>query len=210
MSSTGKFLPIQLIYIGKTPRSLPKYEFPASFSVGFTKNHWSNTDKSIEFFDEIIFPYLQQVKEEKGLPQEQHSLVIMDTFKGQDNGILRGFCSKNICEVVIVPHNLTNKFQPLDLTVNKAAKAFIQNQYNDWFSDQVARQLKSGKDSTDIKVSSKLSDLKPLHASWIVDLYKHMQGEDELILKGFKEAGIYEAINDAQEVFERVENPFRA
>ena len=210
VSSMGKFLPVQLIYTGKTPRSLPKYEFPASFSVGFTKNHWSNTDKSIELFDEIIFPYLQQVKEKKGLPQEQHSLVIMDTFKGQDNDILKKFCSKNRCEVVIVPHNLTNKFQPLDLTVNKAAKTFIQNQYNEWFSDQVARQLKSGKDPTDIKVSSKLSDLKPLHASWIVDLYKHMQGEDELILKGFKDAGIYEAINDTQESFERVENPFRA
>ena len=38
----------------------------------------------------------------------------------------------------------------------------------------------------------------------------HMQGEDELILKGFKEAGIYEAINDAQEIFERKENLFRA
>ena len=210
MSSTGKFLPIQLIYTGKTPRSLPKYEFPASFSVGFTKNHWSNTDKSIEFFDEIILPYLQQLKEEKGLPQEQHSLVIIDTFKGQNNDILKEFCSKNRCDVVIIPQNLTNKFQPLDLTVNKAAKRFIQHQYNDWFSDQVARQLKSGKDPTDIKVSSKLSDLKPLHASWIVDLYKYMQGEDELILKGFKEAGIYEAINDAQEVFERVENLFRA
>ena len=210
MSPTGKYLPIQLIYTGKTPRSLPKYEFPASFSVGFTKSHWSNTDKSIEFFDDIIFPYLQQEKEEKGLPQEQHWLVIMNNFKGQDNDILKEFCAKNRCEVVVVPHNLTNKFQPLDLTVNKAAKTFIQNQYNDWFSDQVARQLKSGKDPTDIKVSSKLSDLKPLHASWIVDLYKHMQGEDELILKGFKEASIYEAINDAQEVFERVENPFRA
>ena len=34
--------------------------------------------------------------------------------------------------------------------------------------------------------------------------------DDELILKGFKEAGIYEVINDAQEIFERVENPFRA
>ena len=43
-----------------------------------------------------------------------------------------------------------------------------------------------------------------------VDFYKHMQGEDELILKGFKEAGIYEAINDAQEIFERKENLFRA
>ena len=37
-----------------------------------------------------------------------------------------------------------------------------------------------------------------------------MQVEDELILKGFKEAGICEAINDAQEIFKRVENPFRA
>ena len=37
-----------------------------------------------------------------------------------------------------------------------------------------------------------------------------MQEVDELILKGFKEAGTYEAINDAQENFERVENTFRA
>ena len=41
--------------------------------------------------------------------------------------------------------------QPLDLPVNKAAKAFIQNRYNDWDSDQVVRQLKSGNDLTDIK-----------------------------------------------------------
>ena len=49
----------------------------------------------------------------------------MDTFKGQDNNKLRELCSENYCEVVIVPHNLTNKFQPLDLSVNKAAKAFV-------------------------------------------------------------------------------------
>ena len=67
MNSTRKFQPIQLIYSSTAPRSLPKYDFPVSFSVGFTKNHWSNTDKSIDFFDEIVFPYLQQVKEEKGL-----------------------------------------------------------------------------------------------------------------------------------------------
>ena len=68
--STVKFLPIQLIYTGTTPCSLPKYDFPVLFFVRFTKNHWSNTGKSIDFFDEITFPYLQQVKEEKGLPQE--------------------------------------------------------------------------------------------------------------------------------------------
>ena len=37
VSSTGKFLLIQLIYTGATPRILPNYDFPVSFSVGFTK-----------------------------------------------------------------------------------------------------------------------------------------------------------------------------
>ena len=104
------------------------------------------------------------------------------------------------CDRTSQPHQQTSA---IAFTIYKVAKTFIQNRYNDWFSDQVARQLKSGNDPTDIKVSSKFSDLKPLHASWIVDLYKHIQGEDELILKGFKEAGIYEAINEAQEIFER-------
>ena len=207
---TGKFLPIQLIYTGKTKRSLPKFKFPSSFSVTCTENHWSNTEKSIEFFEEIIFPYLEKVKIENGYPEEQHSLVIMDTFKGQDNDTLKELCSENNCEVVIVPHNLTNKFQPLDISVNKAAKAFIQNLYNEWFSNQVAIQLKHGIDPTDVKISSKLSDLKPLHASWIVDLYDHLSNEAEMIINGFDSAGITEAVNNAQTVFEKVENPFKS
>ena len=85
----------------------------------------------------------------------QHLFAIMGTFKGQDNSILQDFCSNNRCEIEIVPHKLTNKFQSLYLTVNKVVKAFFQNRYNDWFSDQVAWQLKSGNDPTDIKASSK-------------------------------------------------------
>ena len=51
----------------------------------------------------------------------------MDTLKGQDNDRLRELCSENYCEVAIAPYNLINKFQPLDMSVNKVAKAFIQN-----------------------------------------------------------------------------------
>ena len=93
----------------------------------------------------------------------------MDAFKGQDNDTLKKLCAKNNCDVVIVPYNLTNKFQPLDLSVNKTAKSFIQNKYNDWFADQVFTQLQSGKDPTNVKISFKLSDFKPIHTRWIVD-----------------------------------------
>ena len=72
--------------------------------------------------------------------------MIRFQFYGIKTVFFQGKNSKNVS-----PTNL----QPLDLTVNKAAKAFIQNRYDDWFSDQVAWQLKSGNDPTDIKVSSK-------------------------------------------------------
>ena len=42
VSATGEFLPMQLIYAGKTKRCLPKIEFPRSFNVTYTENHWSN------------------------------------------------------------------------------------------------------------------------------------------------------------------------
>ena len=190
VSLTGKFLPIQLIYKGKTKRSLPKFKFPSTFSLSYTENHWSNTEKSIGIFEQIIFPYLKMVKRENGYLEEHYARIIMDTF--------------------IVPHNLTNKFQPLDISVNKAAKAFIQNMYNEWFSNEVVTQLNRGVDPTEVKITSKLSDLKPLHASWIVDLYKHLKKETGMIIKGFDSAGITEAVNNAQSVYEKIENPFRS
>ena len=69
----------------------------------------------------IVFLYLVKVKEEICIPKEQYFLVIMETFKGQDNDILKKLCDKIFQEFVIVPHNLTNKFQPLDIFLSKPA-----------------------------------------------------------------------------------------
>ena len=69
----------------------------------------------------------------------------MGTFKGQDNDALKKLCAENNCDVVIIPHNLTNKFQPLDLSVNKATKSFIQNKYNDGLLIRYLRSFKMEK-----------------------------------------------------------------
>ena len=126
------------------------------------------------------------VKRENGYSEEQYALIITHIFKGQDNSRLRELCSENYCEVVIVPHNFTNKFQPLDISDNKTAKTFFQNMYNKWFSNEVATQLNRGVDPTEVKITSNLSDLKPLHASWIVDLYEHLKKRDRDDHKRFR------------------------
>ena len=41
-------------------------------------------------------------------------------------------------------------------------------------------------------MTSKLSDLKPLHASWIFDLYKPLKKETQMIMKGIDSTGITE------------------
>ena len=182
---------MQLIYAGETKRCLPKFTFPRSFHVTYTKNHWSNQLKVTEHFEKVIFPFLDQIKERMAYPKEQMSLVIMDTFKGQDNDELRKLCMSNNCEVVIVPHNLTNKFQPLDLSVNKAAKAFISEKYNTWMTNEISKQIKKGIAPPDVKVSLNLSVMiKPLLTKSIVDLHHYLKAEKAMILRGFKAAGI--------------------
>ena len=64
--------------------------------------------------------------------------------------------------------------------------------YNKWFSNKVATQLDQGVNSTEVEINSKLSDLKPLHASWIVDLYEHLKKKIGMVIKGFDSRGISE------------------
>ena len=210
ISMSGEFLPIQVIYEGKTKRCLPKYTFPASFDATFSENHWSNTEKSLSFFNKIVFPHFKNVRKAKGYPDEQMSLIIMDTFKGQDNDEVAKLCRKNNCALIIVPHNLTNKFQPLDITVNKPAKSFIKDKYNMWYTEQVAKQLNEGKAPADVEVSLNLSEIKPLHAKWIYEMYEYLRGRSDLVLNGFESAGITEAVEKSNKVFERIENLFLA
>ena len=129
------------------------------------------------------------------------SLILLDTFKGQDNNEVAKLCRKNNCALIIVPHNLTNKFQPLDITVNKPAKSY---------TEQVAKQLNEGKAPADVEVSLNLSEIKPLHAKWIYEMYEYLRGRSDLVLNGFESAGITEAVEKSSEVFERIENPFLA
>ena len=73
------------------------------------------------------------------------SLVIMDTFKGQNNEEVVELCRENNCVLIIVLYNLTNKFQPLDITFDKPAKSFIKEKYNIWYTKKITKQLNEAK-----------------------------------------------------------------
>lgn len=51
----GQFLPMQLIYSGKTTRSIPKIEFPKGFCLSANQKHFSNEEESVKLMKEIVF-----------------------------------------------------------------------------------------------------------------------------------------------------------
>ena len=61
-----------------------------------------------------------------------------------------------------------------------------------------------------VTVSLNLSEIKPLHAKSIYEMYEYLRGHSDLVLNGFESAWITEAVEKSNEVFERIENPFLA
>ena len=193
ISQSGDFLPMQLIYEGKTQRCLPQIDFPKDFNVTYTENHWSNEQKSIEFIQTIVLPFLKWKKEKLELPRDQKSMLIFYVFRGHTTEKVTNFIEEIDCVILRVPNNMTNYFQMLDLNVNGHAKEFLKKKFEEWYAGEVKKQLDEGKDIYDVNVSMKLSNMKPKHAQWIIGLYDHLRKNKEMIVKSWEMAGLQEA-----------------
>ena len=79
-----------------------------------------------------------------------------------------------------------------------------------WYTEQVAKQLNERKASAEAEVSFNLSETKPLHAKWIEEMYGYLPGRSDFLLNALESAGITEALDKLNEVFERIENLFIA
>ena len=101
------------MYESKTTRCLPKYTFPDNFDITFSENHWSNTEKAFSCFKKLVFLHFKNVRQTKDSSNEQMSLAIINTFKGHDNEVVAKLCHENNYVLINVPHNQTNKFQPI-------------------------------------------------------------------------------------------------
>ena len=190
---TREFLPIQLIYGGKTTKSIPAVSFPSDFVISANKKH-GNEKEALNMLENI--PYVEQQRVSLNLAFGHPALIIMNVFKGQMTCAVRELLNENYILLEKVPANLTYLFQPLDVQggPNGHVKCFMKKKFTLWYSDQVIRALDEGKDIKNVEISLKLSIVKPLHAKWLIEMYNHMtsSGKD-VCLKGWKVAGILDA-----------------
>ena len=188
-TSAGDFLPVQLIYKGKTHKSLPSIDFPSDWHITFTDNHWANEKTVIDYLEKILFPYIEGKTKELKLAVNHPALVIFDRFQAQCTSNIIDLLASRHVHMAIVPANCTDRLQPLDVSVNKAAKEFLPRQFQEWYSEQVCQQLQDG-DVTVQLVDLKMSTVKPLGAKWMMGLYDYMKTRPDIMRNGFHHSGL--------------------
>ena len=194
----GQFLPMQIIYGGKTSKSIPRVSFPDGFLVSANPKHYSNEEESLKMMEHIIIPYVQQQRNTLKLDAEYPAMLLMDVFKGQMTNPVNEILKRNNIILQKVPANLTYLFQLLNVQggPNGYAKRFMKKKFTLWYADQVQRAMDAGKSMEEIDIDLKLSVLKPLHASCLIELFDHMTSPADKAVssKGWEVAGITDAV----------------
>ena len=152
-SLTGDFLPPQLIYKGTTHRCLPTVQFPSGWHITCSENHWSNESTMKAYIERILLPYVHHKRKELKLAADYPALVInarrMRTRGNYDSLFLISSQARELLKLlednsiyfVMVPANCTDRLQPTDVSVNKPAKNFLRQQFQEWYAEKICKQL---------------------------------------------------------------------
>ena len=194
-SLVGDFLPVQVIYQGKTAWCHPRFEFPPEWDITHSQKHWSNETTMIQYIENIIVPYINSVRQAVG--NDTPAMISMDNFKGQVTSAGNSRLEANSIHVCLLPPNTTDRLQPLDISVNKPAKDFLKRKFEEWYSGEIMKQLE-GRDieSAELQpINLGMPVLKELGAKWMVEMVEYFGENPQIVVNGFVKAGIARALD---------------
>ena len=124
------------------------------------------------------------------LGSEHSALLLFNNFSAQCTPALLKTLDDNHINVVLLPPNCTDQLQPLDLSVNKPAKDFLQARwYQEWYGKQVCSQFEGKCERGAIALI--LSVMKLIGGQWMISLYEHFKRKPEIVRNGFQDIIAY-------------------
>ena len=151
-------------------------------------NSWCNEETVIDYIESLIVPYMTQKRRQLGLDLKHTGLLMLDEFKGQTISRVLNLLQSNDLMYVIIPPNCTDRLQPLDVSVNRAAQFLQINLKTGMYADDIVAQKNIDKEIE--SVDMKLFIVKPTAAKWMMYLYSYLVSNPQIIKNCFKHVGI--------------------
>ena len=176
---SGDFLFPQIIYAGKTPRCLPSVKFPDGWHVMYTENHWANEHTTVDYINQILLPYVKRKRIELTLDANYPALVIFDRFKAQCTAKVLKMLEDNNIYIAIVPAITaqTDCNHWMSVSISQSRSTLGAN-FNS--GTLIKCVLNWGKNSQQV-----------LGAKWLIGVHEYIKSKQNIIINGFKEAGLY-------------------
>ena len=145
----------------------------------------------LEYIREIIIPFVDYKRESLELSKDHPALAIFDHFKGQVTESVTKELEDNFIHSILIPATYTGQLQPLDISVNKVIKSFLRSKFSEWYTDELT-ELFIDEDDTPIDLST--ARMKCIGGQWIVEAFEHLENNPQIIVHGFRHAGIFDAL----------------
>lgn len=185
----GDLLPLQLIFEGKTARSLPAATASSKASrthLTFSANHWSSQETMQQWITEVLMPYAERSISQHRLNSNAEIILLLDVWAVHKSEQFRLFLRTHHprVHVVFVPANGTSKLQVADVALQRPFKSHIRRSFDLWAAKQLHDQISS--DSiVGLAEEFKMKNIKPLALQWCVDSWAELQLRKDVIAEGW-------------------------
>jgi hypothetical protein len=186
-SLVGELLPMQLIFAGKTARSLPPStaaSIAARVNLTTSDSHWSTLQTMQHYITDVILPHADRCIRTHQLNSDAHIILLLDAWSVHRSKEFLAFIETHPrIHLVFVPANCTSKLQVADVALQRPFKHGITSRFNQWAAEQVAEQIAAG-DVTGVAKLLRMGVLKPLALQWCVESWGELR-ERKIIIDGW-------------------------
>ena len=95
------------------------------------------------------------------------SMLCLDAFHGHLTDAAREKIHSLASEFVVIPAGMTSVLQPLDVSIDKPFKGYVEEQYKKWFCESNRELTPTGK----IKLAA-----RHIVANWVLTAWKTIEG----------------------------------
>eukprot|EP01083_Nonionella_stella_P069770 186195_1 len=165
---TGEAMKCQYLSKGTTARCHPKPDvIPQNMYLDHTYNTWSDPESTKRFAEDCIIPFKAKQAQKYNISPTTHALLKWDIYYTHLEDEAIDALEKMNIHVAIVPPNMTDDLQEMDVSVNKPFKDQLRDQFTRDRNKKSMDMIAKGFDASDIHYDYSMSSLKDKHMMWV-------------------------------------------